>query len=297
MTTEDRNALIALPVVVLVGLGIAWAGSQGGVFISTVPVFAFSVGLAFLIQWLAFVPAFLLRSERFFDLIGSVTYIGVAAAAVLLGPVKDARSVLLLALVAVWAARLGTYLFLRIHRAGKDVRFDEIKRSFLRFLGAWTLQGLWVSLTLAAALAAITATTRKEPGVFAAAGSLVWVLGFGVEMVADAQKSRFRSRPENKGRFIRTGLWAWSRHPNYFGEIVLWTGVALIAFPVLRGWQWLTLVSPVFVFLLLTRVSGVPLLEKRADEQWGGQEDYETYKKRTPVLIPRPPGAAPEKSG
>jgi steroid 5-alpha reductase family enzyme len=195
----------------------------------------------------------------------------------------------LLVLVAIWAGRLGTFLFRRIQKAGKDARFDEIKVSFIRFLNTWTLQGLWVSLTLAAALAAITTTTRKELGLFALIGLVVWVFGFGFEVVADAQKSRFRADPQNKGKFINIGLWATSRHPNYFGEIVLWIGVAIIAVPVLRGWQWITLISPVFVTLLLTRVSGVPILEKRADEKWGGQADYEAYKKRTPVLIPRPP--------
>ena len=246
------------------------------------------MGLAFLIQWLAFIPAYLLQSERFFDLTGSITYISVTVIAVLLSPVVDGRSILLLGLVVIWAVRLGTFLFRRIRKAGKDARFDEIKPSFLRFLLTWTLQGLWVTLTLAAALAAITTTTRKELGLFALVGFLVWLLGFAFEATADAQKSRFRADPANKGKFIHSGLWAWSRHPNYFGEIVLWIGVAIIALPVLRGWQWVTLISPVFVTLLLTRVSGVPMLEKRADEKWGGQEDYEAYKERTPVLIPRP---------
>jgi steroid 5-alpha reductase family enzyme len=126
-------------------------------------------------------------------------------------------------------------------------------------------------------------------GLVALIGFLIWGFGFAIEAVSDAQKSRFRDDPENKGKFIHTGLWAWSRHPNYFGEIVLWIGVAIISLPVLRGWQWVTLISPVFVALLLTRISGVPMLEKRADEKWGGQEDYEAYKERTPVLIPRPP--------
>jgi steroid 5-alpha reductase family enzyme len=271
----DRNSLIALPIVILIGLGIAVAGSQGGALVLGIPIFAFSVGLAFAIQWLAFIAAYLLQTESFFDLTGSLTYISVTAMAVLLSPVVDGRSILLLALVVIWAARLGTFLFRRIRKAGKDARFDDIKPSFLRFLNTWTLQGLWVTFTLAAALAAITTTTRKDLDLFAVIGFLVWLFGFAFEVTADAQKSRFRADPKNKGRFIQTGLWAWSRHPNYFGEIVLWIGVAIIALPVLRGWQWVTLISPVFVALLITRISGVPMLEKRADEKWGGQEDYE----------------------
>jgi len=188
----------------------------------------------------------------------------------------------------MWATRLGTFLFNRVLSSGGDDRFDEIKPSFLRFLNTWTLQGLWVTFTLAAALAAITTTVRRDLGVFALVGFLVWAFGFTFEVLADAQKNQFRADPANKGKFINTGLWAWSRHPNYFGEITLWIGVALIALPVLRGWQWLTLISPLFVALLITRVSGVPMLEKKADERWGGQEAYEAYKANTPVLIPRP---------
>lgn len=297
MNKADRAALVALPIVVLVGAGVAVAGSQGGGSAGGVPVFAVAVGLAFLIQWLTFVPAYLLQSERFYDLTGGLTYITVTTLAVLLAPELDGRSLLLLALVVIWASRLGSYLFRRIRKAGKDERFDEIKPFFFRFLNAWTLQGLWVSLTLAAALAAITTTVRKDLGIVELIGLLVWAGGFVVEAAADRQKSRFRADPANRGRFISTGLWAWSRHPNYFGEIVLWVGVALIAVPVLRGWQWVTLVSPVFVAFLLTRVSGVPPLEKRADEKWGGQDEYEAYKARTPVLAPRPRRAAPRRAG
>jgi len=292
MKKEDRNALFGVILSVLVGAGVAWAGSQGGATAMGIPVFILAVGAAFVIQWLVFIPSYLLRNESFYDLTGSITYISVTVGALLLSPEVDGRSLLLLALVVIWAARLGTFLFRRIRKAGKDARFDELKTSFSRFLLTWTVQGLWVSLTLAAALATITTTTRKGLDVFALIGFLVWALGFAFEVVADAQKSRFRADPENKGKFIHTGLWAWSRHPNYFGEIVLWIGVAIIALPVLQGWQWVTLISPVFVTLLITRVSGVPLLEKRADEKWGGQEDYEAYKERTPVLIPWPPSSS-----
>ena len=297
MEKADRNALIALPIVILVALGITWAGSQRGDSVLGIPTFALAVAVVFVIQCVGFIAAYRLQTETFFDLIGSITYISVTMMAVGLSPVVDGRTMLLLMLVAIWAARLGLFLFRRIHKAGKDARFDEIKVSFVRFLNAWTLQGLWVTLTLAAALAAITTANRKELGLFAMVGALVWIVGFAIEATADAQKSRFRADPENEGTFIDTGLWSWSRHPNYFGEIVLWVGVALIAVPVLQGWQWVTLISPVFVTLLLTRISGVPILERRADEKWGGREDYETYKERTPVLIPRPPSRGSKNSG
>lgn len=287
MKTTDRNSLITFLVLVLMGYLVALAGSQGGTSIAGVPLFALSVAIIFLIQWLAFIPAYYFQTEKFFDLTGSITYISVIIIAVAFGNAMDVRTMLLAALVVVWAIRLGTFLFRRIQKAGKDDRFDEIKPSFIRFLNVWTIQGLWVTLTIAAALVAITTTARKELDLFTIVGFLVWAVGFTIEIVADSQKSRFSANPDNKGKFIQTGLWSRSRHPNYFGEIVLWIGVAVIAFPVLQGWQWIALISPVFVTLLLTRVSGVPLLEKKADKKWGGQEAYESYKKRTPLLIPR----------
>jgi steroid 5-alpha reductase family enzyme len=284
---KDINALIIFLVLLIIGILIALAGSQGGAAAFGIPVFALAVGLIFLIQWLAFVPAFVLQTEKFFDLTGSLTYIAVIKIALLFSIDLDARSYLLLALVVIWAARLGTFLFRRVIKAGKDDRFDELKPNFLRFLNVWTLQALWITFTLATALVAITSTTRKGLDLFAAIGFLIWLIGFAIEAAADTQKSRFSADPHNKDRFISTGLWAHSRHPNYFGEIMLWVGVAIIALPVLQGWQWLALISPVFVTLLLTRVSGVPLLEAKADKKWGNQEDYEAYKKSTPLLIPR----------
>ena len=289
MKKQDRNALVALPIILVIAALFAVAGSQGGSTVGGLPVFALCVILAFVIQWVVFVPSYLLQTERLFDLTGGLTYITVAVVAVLLSESPDTRAWLLAAMVAVWALRLSSYLFLRIRKAGADKRFDDIKPSFPRFLNTWTLQGLWVTITASAALAAITSTTRVELGTVTAIGLVVWVLGIGLEIVADAQKSRFRADPANKGRFIHTGLWSWSRHPNYFGEILLWVGVAVVALPALRGWQWVALLSPVFVALLLLRVSGVPMLEKAADERWGGQPDYEAYKSGTSLLVPLPP--------
>lgn len=287
MKKTALKAFLVLPILILIGLLVAVAGSQGGSTLGGLPVFALSVGLVFLIQWIVFIFAYRLQTEKFFDLTGSLTYIAVISLALFFSSGMDARSVLLWALVVVWAARLGTFLFGRIRKAGKDDRFDEIKPSFIRFLNVWTIQGLWVTFTMSAALVAITTTNRKGLDIFALIGFLVWALGFAIEVAADAQKSRFKENPENKGKFIQTGLWSRSRHPNYFGEILLWIGVAVIALPVLQGWQWIALISPVFVTLLLTRVSGIPLLEQKADQKWGGQPEYEKYKRTTPVLIPR----------
>ncbi len=287
MKTTDRNALIAFPILILVGVLVAWAGSQGGGAVAGIPVFALSVGLAYLIQWVVFIPSYLRQTEKLFDLTGSLTYISVTSLALLLSPGLDIRSGLLWALVVIWAARLGTFLFRRIKKAGKDDRFDEIKPSFIRFLNLWTIQGLWITFTVAAAWVAITTAGQQDLDALAVIGLLVWGIGFAIEAIADSQKNRFSADPANKGKFIQTGLWSRSRHPNYFGEIMLWVGVAIIALPVLRGWQWVALISPVFVMLLLTRVSGVPLLEKKADKKWGDQADYQAYKQKTPVLIPR----------
>ena len=289
MDKANLRSFLAIIIILLIAVGIAWAGSQGGFTVLGVSLFALCVTLAFIIQWIAFIPAYLGKTEKFFDLTGSLTYITVVVVAVVLSPVVDARSLLLMVIVAIWAIRLGSFLFLRIRAAGEDRRFREIKQSFGRFLTTWTIQGLWVTFSLAAALAAITSEFRKDLGVFALIGFLVWAFGFAIEVTADRQKSQFKADPNNADKFIQSGLWSWSRHPNYFGEIVLWIGVALIAVPVLQGWQWATMISPIFITLLLTRISGVPMLEKRADEKWGGQEDYEAYKARTSVLVLRPP--------
>jgi steroid 5-alpha reductase family enzyme len=289
MTESEKKRLLALPVALGLLAGLAWAGSRGGSEVAGVPLFALCVALAVTIQWAAFVPAYAARTERYFDLTGSLTYLAVVAVALGLGPVADARATLLAVLVAVWAARLGSFLFRRILAEGTDRRFDEIKASGPRFFVTWTLQGLWVSVTAGAALAAITSGRSAPLGAMGWVGLALWIAGFGIEVVADRQKRLFRARPEHEGRFISTGLWAWSRHPNYFGEIVLWLGVALIALPALQGWQHVTLVSPVFVTLLLTKVSGIPMLEKRGEERWGEDPEYRAYVTRTPVLVPRPP--------
>jgi steroid 5-alpha reductase family enzyme len=287
VTETAKSRLAVVPIALALVAGLAWAGGRGGAEIGGVPLFTICAASAIVIQWLAFVPAYQLRTERFYDLTGSLTYIALTALGVGLGPEADGRAMLLAAMVLSWSARLGLFLFTRILAEGADRRFDGIRGSFVRFFVAWTLQGVWVCFTAGAALAAITGGHRAPLGVLDAIGFAIWAAGFAIEAVADQQKRRFKSRPENAGRFISSGLWARSRHPNYFGEIVLWIGVALVALPALEGWQLVTLASPAFVTFLITRVSGVPLLEQRADARWGDDPDYRAYKARTPALVPR----------
>ena len=278
-----KSLIIGPTVAILVGL----AGSQYSQLFHGWPIYGIVIALAFLINWGMFVPAYTLQTEKFFDLTGSLTYITVTLIALYFSENLDQRSQLLGAMVIIWAVRLGSFLFNRILQDGKDDRFDTIKPNPLRFFNVWTLQALWVSLTAAAALMAITSTQRKTLGIFAFIGLAVWLIGFLIEVVADNQKRQFKKDPKNKGRFIQTGLWARSRHPNYFGEILLWIGVFIVAAPVLQGWQWVAIISPLFVFLLLTKISGIPGLEAKAKKKWGGEADYEAYKASTPVLIPR----------
>jgi len=286
---SNTQSVIGAVIAVAIGSAVAFAGSHGGDVVGGLPVFVLCAALAFAINWLAFVPAAIKRTEHYYDLVGGLTYITVTLTAVALSGELDLRAQLAAGMVLVWSVRLASFLFLRISSSGGDSRFDEIKHQPLRFLMAWTLQGLWVLITAAAALAIVTGGNRVPMGVIGWLGAGTWLAGFLIEVIADRQKSVFKKDPANEGRFIDTGLWAWSRHPNYFGEIVLWTGMAIMAIPVLEGAQWVTLVSPVFVTLLLLKLSGVPMLEEKADQRWGGQDDYEAYKKNTPVLIPRPP--------
>ena len=276
-------------VALVLGLAMAFMGSDNGVRVEGLALFAGCIALSFIIQWCAFVPAYGFSTEKFYDLIGSVTYITLVVIALVFMPESSPRDYLFGALVLIWATRLGQFLFRRVLSAGEDRRFREMKTDFLQFFMTWTLQGLWVAITLSAALAAMTASEKMPLDYWALVGGLVWVVGFAIEVVADAQKTQFRQDPANRDQFIQSGLWAWSRHPNYFGEILLWFGIALIAYPVLQGLQHFALISPIFVFVLMNYVSGVRMLEARADRKWGREEAYQAYKARTPSLLMKKP--------
>ena len=246
--------------------------------------------MVFVIQWIAYIPAFIFKTEKFYDLTGSLTYITAISFALYSTNTSqnlDLGSLIIGAAIIIWAVRLGSFLFIRIHKDKKDGRFDSIKTSFSQFFMTWTLQGMWVFICSSAALVAIASPTDVIINIVFFLGLALFVLGFAVEVIADNQKTKFRSIPENKDQFINEGLWARSRHPNYFGEITLWTGITVMGISTFEGMNYLAIFSPIFSYLLLVYVSGVRMLELRGHKKWGHLDEYNAYKKNTPKLIPK----------
>lgn len=280
----------SLGAVLLMAL-VAWAGSDQSVTALGIPIFLLCGIFALAVQWLVFIHAWRNQTEHFYDLTGSLTYIVTIAAALLMAGRFDTPSLIIAVVIWVWALRLGPFLFFRIRKAGEDRRFRTIKVSFPTFFMTWTLQGAWVFITASAALGALTSSVATELGFVFYLGLALWLIGFVIEVVADQQKTAFRADPANANAFITTGLWAWSRHPNYFGEITIWVGVAIMALPALQGNQLFLMLSPLWVIFLLTAVSGIRMLENRGRKQWGDDPEYQAYVNKTPALMLWPPRA------
>ena len=243
--------------------------------------------LAFLIHWLLFIPAYLLKTEKFFDLSGSVTYISIVSYVLFFNYNSEniIGNLILASFIIIWAVRLGSFLFFRIKKAGEDKRFRELKISFTRFFLVWNISGMWVSFCSMCAITAISSGNGVQLNPLFYIGAVTFLVGFILEIVADHQKTAFRKDPKNKDKFINTGLWARSQHPNYVGEITLWAGIALISFSSLEGWGYISLISPIFTYWLLVFVSGIPQLEESGEKKWGHLKAYQDYTKNTPKLI------------
>jgi len=270
----------------------AYFAGQDSVLVLGFPAVYWCAVIAMVIQWIAYVPAVIWKTEHFYDLVGALTYIVVVVFACLVGISEDGpstRALILTGLVCFWALRLGVFLGVRVHKVGKDGRFDELKLNPLRFAMAWTVQGLWVFLTLLSVIVILTSKKMAAPlDALAYVGFGLWAVGLGIEWIADVQKSRFKADPSNDGRWIESGLWRYAQHPNYFGEILLWTGLFISGISAYSGGEWLAVLSPIFVFCLLTQGSGIPLLRERGDARWGHDPAYQAYRAQTNVLIPGP---------
>jgi steroid 5-alpha reductase family enzyme len=242
-------------------------------------------------QWIAWIPASFGKTERFYDLTGGLTYLTVVGFSLWAGSQFEPpspRELIISLLVVIWSLRLSSFLYFRIHRTGKDGRFDQLKTSPIRFLVPWTLQGLWVFLTMIVVIVINSQSDSASAlGIWDGLGLSIWILGFGIEAIADKQKTVFNTEPNNQGKWIDSGLWSYSRHPNYLGEILLWTGIAFFGISCFTGLERVAWVSPIFIYLLLTKVSGIPILDKRALEKWGEDPEYQKYRENTPALLPR----------
>ena len=241
------------------------------------------------IQWVAWIPASIGKSERFYDLTGGLTYITLVGFSLWAGSRSEpisSRELIVSLLVVIWSLRLSSFLYLRIHRTGKDGRFDKLKTSSIRFLVPWTIQGLWVFLTMIVVIVINTqADSAPALGIWDGIGLSIWILGFSIEVIADNQKTVFNSEPNNEGKWIDCGLWSYSRHPNYLGEILLWTGIAFFGVSCFTGLEKIAWVSPLFIYVLLTKISGTPILDRRALEKWGDDSEYQIYRKNTPLPV------------
>ena len=242
-------------------------------------------------QWVAWIPASMMKTERFYDLTGGLTYLTVLGFSLWAGSQSEPpspREFIVSLLVVIWSLRLSSFLYFRIHRTGKDGRFDQLKTSQIRFFVPWTLQGLWVFLTMIVVIVINSqADSASQLGIWDGIGLSIWILGFGIETIADNQKTVFNKESNNQGKWIDRGLWSYTRHPNYLGEILLWTGIAFFGVSCFTGLENVAWISPVFIFLLLTKISGIPILNKRALEKWGDNPEYQKYRDNTPALFPR----------
>ena len=244
--------------------------------------FKFLITVAVLIQFLIFLPSYIFKTEKFYDLTGSLTYISVTSIAYFSLENPTTTDTILFLYVVIWAGRLGIFLFRRINKDGKDERFDKAKKKFFWFLQYWMGQAAWVVFTAGASVLAILSPIETELDIIAFTGIFLWWSGFLIEVVADYQKRKFREISDTKTVFISTGLWARSRHPNYFGEITLWVGMAVISLSSLSGIAYVTaIVSPVSVYLLLRKLEGVPMLERIAEERYGDLLEYQQYKENS----------------
>ena len=241
--------------------------------------------LSFIIHWLLFIPAYVFKTEKFYDLTGTISYISIVLYVLLSSNhgISKFGNIIVSSLIIIWTLRLGTFLFIRIKKAGEDKRFREIKKSFSWFFMAFTVSGMWVSICVICALTGISNGIELTSVTYI--GIVIFIIGFAVEIISDNQKTNFRKIEDNKDKFITTGLWKYSRHPNYLGEIILWTGVAIISYSSLEVYQLFTLISPIFTYLLLVNVSGINLLEKSGEKKWGHLNENKEYKKKTPRIF------------
>lgn len=244
-----------------------------------------SLFISLLIQVFFFIIATINKTDKVTDLSYGLTFIFIALIS-FIGSGQELFHWLLFAMIVIWGIRLSSYLFIRIMKIKVDERFNKIRNSFVEFGKFWLLQA--ISVWIITLPAAVSFSQSSSLNMWSMLGAIIWLTGLIIETSADIQKFQYKNNPKNKNRWTDAGLWKYSRHPNYFGEMLCWWGVFLFCLPTFNNYQFLTIVGPMFITFLLLFVSGVPPLEKRYLSKFGDNQDFQEYLKNTNLLIPLP---------
>lgn len=247
------------------------------------------LGFSVVFNMAMFLIAFRNKTDKLTDISYAATFIGLVMYNLVVASELTVYKWILAFMIMLWSVRIGMYLFIRINKTGKDRRFDGMRENFWRFAGFWLIQAITVWAVLVGSSLYFITGAKPITG-FMVAGIIVWFAGLIIEAIADFQKYQFIQDKKNKNKWIQSGVWKYSRHPNYFGEILVWFGVYVFVVSGLTGSdQLFAMASPLFITFMLLFVSGIPLLEKSADAKWGKDSAYKKYKKSTSVLVPFPP--------
>ena len=278
--------LLSTIIILSVILFVSFLISLESIRVNDIPiVFIFAISILSL-NSVFFIHSYFFKSDIFFDLVGSFSFLSIGIASLLLLPDIDANQILIFFLLVFWSLRLGPFLFLRRIGAGNDERLSEYFKSPISLYFLWCMNSLWVFFTSLSMIIIFSSKTTHDFGLLQWLGLIIWVFGYIIEVISDSQKNKFNKT--NKGKFINIGLWKYIRHPNYLGEIIIWFGIFVISLNYIESFSsMLSILSPIFVYILLRYLSGVPQLEKRGDQKWGDLKEYVKYKEKTGIIFPK----------
>ena len=278
--------LLSTIIILSVILFVSFLISLESIRVNDIPiVFIFAISILSL-NSVFFIHSYFFKSDIFFDLVGSFSFLSIGIASLLLLPDIDANQILIFFLLVFWSLRLGPFLFLRRIGAGNDERLSEYFKSPISLYFLWCMNSLWVFFTSLSMIIIFSSKTPYDFGLLQWLGLIIWVFGYIIEVISDSQKNKFNKT--NKGKFINIGLWKYIRHPNYLGEIIIWFGIFVISLNYIGSFSsMLSILSPIFVYILLRYLSGVPQLEKRGDQKWGHLKEYVKYKEKTGIIFPK----------
>ena len=284
--TRSYKHLISFLIILLVIIFLTYILSIDTLSINEIPIVYLFTSSILILNSTFFLHSYIYKTDIFFDLVGSLSFLSIGVISLLLIPNIDANQILVFFLLLFWSLRLGPFLFIRRLGANNDERLEEFFKSPISLYFLWSMNSLWVFFTSLSMIIIFSSPNENEFGLIQWLGLIVWVTGYVIEVISDSQKTKFNKF--NKGKFINIGLWKYIRHPNYLGEIIIWVGIFIISLNYIHSLtSFLSILSPIFVFLLLRFITGVPQLEARGKEKWGHLDEYNSYKEKTGLLFPK----------